>query len=142
MKFSHRTPPSMASFLTKASIAVAACAGRVARATRRLLHPRRRLRRSVSLCLGRQLAPAYGGSNGAGAGGDREEDGEGLWRRTILMGQRCEPLDFPGAIHYDSLGRRLPAPPRPRPRRGKALFCRSSDAVEVAVTATKKARHA
>ncbi|XP_062202236.1 uncharacterized protein LOC133904735 [Phragmites australis] len=131
----------MASILSKVSSVVAACARRVMRATRRLLRPRP-LRRSGSLCLGRQLVPADGGSNGTGAG-DTEEDGQGLWRRAILMGERCEPLDFPGAIHYDSLGRRLQAP---RSGSGKeaaaALFCRSSDAVDEAVTTTKKARYA
>ncbi|KAM3350168.1 hypothetical protein ACQJBY_022762 [Aegilops geniculata] len=30
-----------------------------------------------------------------------------LWRRTILLGQRCQPLEFSGAIHYDNDGRRL-----------------------------------
>ncbi|KAG8051413.1 hypothetical protein GUJ93_ZPchr0001g29365 [Zizania palustris] len=106
----------MASLLSKASSAVAACARRLSRATRRLFRARR-LR----------------------SGGD----GEGLWRRAILMGERCEPLSFPGAIHYDSLGRRLS-----QPRRGKAvpaaMLCRSSDAVEGAVVAaagTKRAKY-
>ena len=27
-----------------------------------------------------------------------------LWSRRILMGERCQPLDFAGAIHYDSFG--------------------------------------
>ncbi|KAG0519469.1 hypothetical protein BDA96_09G267000 [Sorghum bicolor] len=30
------------------------------------------------------------------------------------MGERCQPLDFAGAIHYDSFGRRLARPPMPR----------------------------
>ncbi|XP_010233473.1 uncharacterized protein LOC104583308 [Brachypodium distachyon] len=30
-----------------------------------------------------------------------------VWRRTILLGQRCQPLEFNGAIHYDSEGQRL-----------------------------------
>ncbi|XP_047329836.1 uncharacterized protein LOC124933475 [Impatiens glandulifera] len=28
----------------------------------------------------------------------------GLWRRTILMGDKCQPLDFPGVIYYDCNG--------------------------------------
>uniref|UniRef100_A0A0A9B210 Uncharacterized protein n=1 Tax=Arundo donax TaxID=35708 RepID=A0A0A9B210_ARUDO len=58
------------------------------------------------------------------------------------MGGRCEPLDFPGAIHYDSLGRRLQAPLGGSGKAAAALFCRSSDAVDEAVTVTKKARYA
>ncbi|KAE8789127.1 hypothetical protein D1007_36817 [Hordeum vulgare] len=39
---------------------------------------------------------------------DDDDAGEPcLWRRTILLGQRCQPLDFSGAIHYDNDGRRL-----------------------------------
>ncbi|OAY79679.1 hypothetical protein ACMD2_10824 [Ananas comosus] len=41
---------------------------------------------------------------------DEDEDEDGVWRRTILLGERCQPLDFSGAIHYDSRGRRLPDP--------------------------------
>jgi hypothetical protein len=36
---------------------------------------------------------------------------DALWRRAILMGERCKPLDFPDVIHYDSFGRRLVAAP-------------------------------
>ncbi|KAG6503587.1 uncharacterized protein LOC121987508 [Zingiber officinale] len=42
-----------------------------------------------------------------------EEDG-GVWRRTILMGEKCKPLDFPGVIYYDADGRRLSEVPTPR----------------------------
>ncbi|CAO2208617.1 unnamed protein product [Urochloa humidicola] len=108
--------------LSKVSIAVAAYARRF---TRRLLRARR-LRRGGSACLGRQLVPAGGG------GGDRHDGA--VWRRAILMGRRCEPLDFPGAIHYDSFGRRVESP-RCGSRKAAALFCRSSDAVDEAVTA-------
>ncbi|RLM91998.1 uncharacterized protein C2845_PM08G18390 [Panicum miliaceum] len=120
------------SLLSKVSIAVAACARRFTR----------RLRRGGSSCLGRQLVAADGG----GAAGDRGDGGGGrreqgaLWRRPILMGQRCEPLDFPGAIHYDSSGRRVESPRcGSRKAAAGALFCRSSDAVDGAVTAAKKA---
>ena len=47
-----------------------------------------------------------------------------LWSRRILMGERCQPLDFAGAIHYDSFGRRLARPPTPRS--ASSLSCRSS----------------
>ncbi|KAG6482468.1 hypothetical protein ZIOFF_059099 [Zingiber officinale] len=34
-----------------------------------------------------------------------EGEDEGVWRKTILMGEKCQPLDFSGAVHYDSAGR-------------------------------------
>ncbi|EES03247.2 hypothetical protein BDA96_03G231000 [Sorghum bicolor] len=132
----------MASLVSKASSAVAACARRL---RRRLLRARGLLQLqrsgSSSVCLGRQLVLADGGGNDAAAAGTgghrREEDGQGqvaLWRRAILMGQRCEPLDFPGAIHYDSFGRRVQSPRCGSHRKAAgALFCRSSDAVDDAV---------
>ena len=123
------------SLLSKVSIAVAACARRF---TRRL--PRaRRLRWGGGACLGRQLVAADGGGAAGDRGGGGQEQGD-LWRRAILMGQRCEPLDFPGAIHYDSSGRRVESPRcGSRKAAAGALFCRSSDAVDGAVTAAKKA---
>ncbi|KAJ7978825.1 putative Transmembrane protein [Quillaja saponaria] len=29
----------------------------------------------------------------------------GVWQRTILMGDKCEPLDFSGVIYYDCNGK-------------------------------------
>ncbi|KAJ1259368.1 hypothetical protein BS78_10G149100 [Paspalum vaginatum] len=43
----------------------------------------------------------------------REGEG-GVWRKEILMGERCQPLDFSGVIYYDAEGRRLAQPPPPR----------------------------
>eukprot|EP01018_Ginkgo_biloba_P028129 Gb_33507 [translate_table: standard] len=41
------------------------------------------------------------------------EDGDFLWQRTILMGEKCTPPDFSGVIVYDDKGNRLPHfPPR------------------------------
>uniref|UniRef100_A0A0E0JKY7 Uncharacterized protein n=1 Tax=Oryza punctata TaxID=4537 RepID=A0A0E0JKY7_ORYPU len=113
--------------LSKASSSVAACARRVSRATRRLLRARL-LRRGGET----------GKSEGGGSGG-----GEGLWRRAILMGERCEPLSFPGAIHYDSRGRRLSQPRRAKAKpAAAALLCRSSDAVDEAVAAANNSKAA
>uniref|UniRef100_A0A453PDT1 Uncharacterized protein n=1 Tax=Aegilops tauschii subsp. strangulata TaxID=200361 RepID=A0A453PDT1_AEGTS len=42
------------------------------------------------------------------------EADDGVWRKEILMGERCQPLEFSGAIYYDAEGRRLGAPPTPR----------------------------
>ncbi|XP_066309172.1 uncharacterized protein [Miscanthus floridulus] len=131
----------MPSLLSKVSSAAAACARRVSRATRRLLQRARRPRRDFS-----QLVPTDDHqeeeANDADEEGGGEEEG-GLWRRTVLMGERCKPLDFPGAIHYDSSGRLLPAAPSPRST-GKqaagALLCRSACDVDEAATARSKAR--
>ncbi|CAN4088881.1 unnamed protein product [Withania somnifera] len=40
----------------------------------------------------------------------------GLWQRGILMGDKCQPLDFSGVIYYDSEGNRLPEMPMRSPR--------------------------
>jgi len=137
----------MPSLLSKVSSAAAACARRVSRATRRLprtarrlLHRARRPRRDFS-----QLVPTDDHqeeeANDADEEGGGEEEG-GLWRRTVLMGERCKPLDFPGAIHYDSSGRLLPAAPSPRSsgKAAGALLCRSACDVDEAATARSKAR--
>lgn len=36
--------------------------------------------------------------------------------RRILMGDKCQPLDFSGVIYYDSNGNRLPELPMRSPR--------------------------
>ncbi|KAI5660150.1 hypothetical protein M9H77_28943 [Catharanthus roseus] len=40
----------------------------------------------------------------------------GLWQRNILMGDKCQPLDFSGVIYYDSNGRQLSELPVKSPR--------------------------
>ncbi|KAL6994936.1 hypothetical protein U1Q18_005072, partial [Sarracenia purpurea var. burkii] len=40
----------------------------------------------------------------------------GLWQRNILMGDKCQPLDFSGVIYYDSKGNQLPELPPRSPR--------------------------
>ena len=127
----------MPGLLSKVSSAVAACARRVSRATRRLLRARRPRRDR------RQLLPADDDHQEYSGGDDSGGEEGGLWRRAILMGERCKPLDFPGAIHYDSFGRRLPAALAPPPRGGKAapgagaLLCRSARDVDEAALAYK-----
>ncbi|XP_050377583.1 uncharacterized protein LOC126794841 [Argentina anserina] len=59
-----------------------------------------------------------GGERPKGRGGHEEEkwgDG-GVWQRSILMGDKCEPLDFSGAIYYDSNGQQLSGVPLRSPR--------------------------
>jgi len=39
----------------------------------------------------------------------RDEDGdEEIWRRSIIMGERCRPIDFSGKIMYDCEGNLIP----------------------------------
>ncbi|KAF8399173.1 hypothetical protein HHK36_015038 [Tetracentron sinense] len=46
-----------------------------------------------------------------------EEFGDGgLWQRTILMGEKCQPLDFAGVIYYDRNGKQLSELPPRSPR--------------------------
>ena len=50
---------------------------------------------------------------------DDEDSGYGdggLWQREILMGDKCQPLDFSGVIYYDSNGKRLSEVPIRSPR--------------------------
>ncbi|XP_062160073.1 uncharacterized protein LOC133867351 [Alnus glutinosa] len=55
---------------------------------------------------------------GSDAGGPELKDwGDGgVWQRTILMGDKCEPLDFSGVIYYDSDGKQLNEVPIRSPR--------------------------
>ncbi|KAK6921800.1 hypothetical protein RJ641_012307 [Dillenia turbinata] len=44
------------------------------------------------------------------------EGGAGLWQRSILMGEKCQPLEFSGVICYDCDGNLLSEPPLRSPR--------------------------
>ncbi|OEL37287.1 hypothetical protein BAE44_0001694 [Dichanthelium oligosanthes] len=50
-----------------------------------------------------------------GRGDDGKDGGDEpcVWQRTILLGRRCQPLEFAGAIHYDGEGQRLWQPRTP-----------------------------
>ncbi|KAM7279371.1 hypothetical protein ACFE04_006505 [Oxalis oulophora] len=52
-----------------------------------------------------------------------EEDDEeyGVWQREILMGDKCEPLDFSGVIYYDGHGKQLHELPLRSPRAASPL---------------------
>lgn len=54
----------------------------------------------------------------------QQEDERCLWKKTILMGEKCQPLEFSGAIFYDSKGNQLSEPPR-SPRTPLISFGRS-----------------
>ncbi|XP_031287952.1 uncharacterized protein LOC116146676 [Pistacia vera] len=46
-----------------------------------------------------------------------EEFGDGgVWQRAILMGDKCQPLDFSGVIYYDNRGKQLSEVPLRSPR--------------------------
>ncbi|KAL9326291.1 hypothetical protein ACSQ67_006936 [Phaseolus vulgaris] len=40
----------------------------------------------------------------------------GVWQKEILMGGKCEPLDFSGVIYYDGNGKQLSEIPLRSPR--------------------------
>lgn len=42
----------------------------------------------------------------------QEDRDKCLWKKTILMGEKCEPLEFSGAIFYDNEGNQISEPPR------------------------------
>ncbi|XP_015079045.1 uncharacterized protein LOC107022995 [Solanum pennellii] len=44
--------------------------------------------------------------NGGAENGEDFGDG-GLWQKEILMGDKCQPLDFSGVIYYDRNGNQL-----------------------------------
>jgi hypothetical protein len=97
------------------------CARRLSRAARRLhLRPRQGIAASFS---SRAIVPFLGGgarkslsSSKSKSKGKKaaEEDADGVWRKEIMMGERCQPLNFSGVIYYDAEGRRLAQPPPPR----------------------------
>lgn len=132
--------PSMAAgygeeLLGRVSGLVVACTRRVSRATRRLLRRahrdgqmrwRKHQTSSSTAAAGTVAAAALCARGAAIDKGRVSSSGEvaaALWSRRILMGERCQPLDFAGAIHYDSFGRRLARPPMPRS--ASSLSCRS-----------------
>ncbi|PUZ77319.1 hypothetical protein GQ55_1G361400 [Panicum hallii var. hallii] len=104
------------------------CARRLSRAARRL-HLRPGL--AASFSSSRAIVPFFSGggvirkalssSSKSKRRRRKAEDDElsfrwedGVWRKEIMMGERCQPLDFSGAIYYDAEGRRLEQPPTPR----------------------------
>jgi len=48
-------------------------------------------------------------------GPDEFGDG-GVWQKAILMGDKCQPLDFSGVIYYDGSGKQLNEVPLKSPR--------------------------
>ncbi|KAF5958403.1 hypothetical protein HYC85_005628 [Camellia sinensis] len=44
-------------------------------------------------------------------------DEDAVWRRTIMMGEKCRPMDFSGKILYDCNGNLLSDSPHDQSRR-------------------------
>lgn len=89
--------------------AVAALVGRLQRAARRMAAGKGSPpRAAVAPWKKKTFSPL------APAGRAAREAEAGVWRKEILMGERCQPLDFSGVIYYDAEGRRLAQPPPPR----------------------------
>jgi len=89
--------------------AVAALVGRLQRAARRMAAGKGSPpRAAVAPWKKKTFSPL------APAGRAAREAEAGVWRKEILMGERCQPLDFSGVIYYDAEGRRLAHPPPPR----------------------------
>ncbi|KAL3501642.1 hypothetical protein ACH5RR_036091 [Cinchona calisaya] len=63
---------------------------------------------------------------------DEEGFGEGgLWQKSILMGEKCQPPEFSGVLFYDSCGNKiseLPRSPRAVPLRKYSSFPSAQDA--------------
>ncbi|RLM80645.1 hypothetical protein C2845_PM12G25040 [Panicum miliaceum] len=110
---------------------VGTCARRLSRAARRLHHLRPRDGAAASFSS-RAIVPFLGGGGGVrkalssssssskpktkrrSKAAAEDAAGDGVWRKEIMMGERCQPLDFSGVIYYDAEGRRLAQPPPPR----------------------------
>ncbi|CAO2180609.1 unnamed protein product [Urochloa humidicola] len=63
-------------------------------------------------------AHGWSGSSSDDDDVDVEEEEEALWKKTIIMGDKCRPLEFSGHIAYDSDGNPL-QPPTPMPATAK-----------------------
>ncbi|CAK8563320.1 unnamed protein product [Lathyrus sativus] len=61
----------------------------------------------------------FGKKKKQGEGRDEEVEGwgnGGVWQKEILMGGKCEPLDFSGVIYYDINGKQTREVPLRSPR--------------------------
>ncbi|KAK4750481.1 hypothetical protein SAY87_003963 [Trapa incisa] len=85
----------------------------------RMTSIRRRPKELFTSMSNKAIKLVHGRKKGAaGGGGDAEDDfGDGgVWQKTILMGDKCQPLDFSGVIYYDESGKKLNNLPVRSPR--------------------------
>ncbi|KAM3209607.1 hypothetical protein ACQJBY_063978 [Aegilops geniculata] len=99
-----------ASLLQAVAALVSTCTRRLQRAARRMGTGAGGGRPVVAPWRKAFSLPTGKGKAAAGRAGAEEEGG--LWRKEILMGERCQPLEFSGVIYYDADGHRLAQPPR------------------------------
>ncbi|KAI3411416.1 uncharacterized protein J3R85_018053 [Psidium guajava] len=87
--------------------------------------PLRRPKKLLSNISNKAIAFVHGRKKGTARGGEESEadsseelcfgDG-GVWQRSILMGDKCQPLNFSGVIYYDEEGKKLDQAPLRSPR--------------------------
>ncbi|KAK4257319.1 hypothetical protein QN277_006922 [Acacia crassicarpa] len=68
-----------------------------------------------ALPFGHSKKKLKGGAHGPKSGEEEWGDG-GVWQKAILMGDKCQPLDFSGVIYYDSKGKQMNEIPLKSPR--------------------------
>lgn len=121
-----------ATLLVSLSTLVALCAKQANRASKKLQiklkskqlprlelrSPQLRPKRFLKNISNTAITLIHKKKNKRGGGGDAEEEwGDGgVWQKAILMGDKCEPLDFSGVIYYDSNGKQLNEVPLRSPR--------------------------
>lgn len=63
-----------------------------------------------------------------------EKEDIGVWQKAILMGEKCQPPEFSGAIYYDYDGNRvpeMPKSPRAGPLRSFTFLVEKNDHLDV-----------
>ncbi|XP_054822335.1 uncharacterized protein LOC129320766 [Prosopis cineraria] len=68
-----------------------------------------------ALPFGHNKKKLKGGDHGVESSEEEWGDG-GVWQKAILMGDKCQPLDFSGVIYYDSNGKQMNEIPLRSPR--------------------------
>jgi hypothetical protein len=53
-------------------------------------------------------SPSGGSSDDDEGAAVEDEDEDAVWRKAIIMGDKCRPLQFSGHIAFDSDGNQLP----------------------------------
>ncbi|XP_075473410.1 uncharacterized protein LOC142504427 [Primulina tabacum] len=78
------------------------------------------------------MSLVHGKKSRPDSGAGKEEIG--VWQKAILMGEKCQPPEFSGAIYYDYDGNRVPEMPKsPRvgPLRGFTFLVEKKDHLDV-----------
>jgi hypothetical protein len=53
-------------------------------------------------------SPSGGSSDDDEGAAVEDEDEDAVWRKAIIMGDKCRPIEFSGHIAFDSDGNQLP----------------------------------